>query len=308
MKKIILAGGTGNLGRLLTDSFLSAGYHVIVLTRQHIVSKKTQLTYVQWDGETLGDWCDYLEGGDVLINMCGESINTRFTENNRVKLKNSRYLPTLILGAALEKLTIAPSAWINFSGISIFEGAQELQDEGSLYQGESFLSQLVVEWERLFWERNLKNVRRVVLRLSPVLDETSGMFAELYSLAKKGLGGQVGDGKQYISWIHKHDLLRLVSFIIDNPTTNSVFHACSPHPVRNKEFMKVLRKQVGCKLGLPLPSFLAKIGAYIKGVDASLLLETNSVTTKTTVDAGFSFKYPHLDLALKQLILAVNKA
>lgn len=307
MKKIILAGGTGNLGRLLTDSFLSAGYHVVVLTRQHITSKKSQLTYVNWDGETLGEWCDYLEDSCALINMCGESINTHFTENNRVKLKNSRYLPTLILGAALEKLTVAPAVWINFSGISIFEGAKELQDENSLYQGSSFLSQLVIEWERLFWERNLKNVKRVVLRLSPVLDEASGMFAELYPLAKKGLGGQIGDGKQYISWVHKHDLVRLVSFIIDNPTANSVFHACSPYPVRNKEFMAVLRKEVGCKMGLPLPVLLAKIGAYIKGVDASLLLETNPVTTKTTVEAGFTFKYPNLDLAVKQLILDANK-
>lgn len=305
MKKIVLAGGTGNLGSILTRYFLDRGFQVRVLTRQRRTSIEPNLIYTEWDGENTGDWASTLAGSDVLINMCGESINTRFTADNRRKLQNSRYLPTMALGKALQSLDNPPELWINFSGISIFEGADSLQDENSTYKGNSFLAELVEEWERLFLISELNGVRQVTLRLSPVLSHSVGMFAELYPLAKLGLGGKVGAGEQFVSWIHEQDLIRLVDFIIHNPNDYSLFHACSPNPVKNTDFMKALRKAARCSIGIPLPALFAKIGAYVKGVDSSLLLETNPVTTKNTLNAGFLFKYLYIDDAFKQLIKSV---
>lgn len=302
MKKVVLAGGSGNLGTLLTKSFLAKGWQVVILSRQRRSSNSLGLSYVQWDGETLGDWAVALEGVDLLINMSGASINTRFTEENKKKLRDSRYLPTAVLGEAINAMSNPPALWINFSGISIFEGASRLQDETSTYQGSSFMAQLAVEWERVFRAAQTAHTRQVVLRLSPVLSPSAGMFAELYPLAKLGLGGTVGSGRQYISWIHEKDLVQLVHFIVDKPTDYDLYHACSPQPQSNHDFMQALRKELGVPVGLPLPSALAKVGAFAKGVDPSLLLETNPVTTKNTLAAGFKFDYADVHDAFKQLI------
>ncbi|WP_164111229.1 MULTISPECIES: TIGR01777 family oxidoreductase [Sphingobacterium] len=301
--KIVLAGGSGHLGRLLTSAFLTCGMDVFILTRdKESVGSIDGVTTVYWDGETIGEWVEQLEGVDTVINLTGKSIQCRFTARNRKLLRDSRVGPTKLLAQAIQGLKSPPRLWINFSGISIFGGQAGLHSEESMTYGTDFLALLAHEWEKTFNEVDLVETKKVILRISPVLTKDSGMFSELFPLVKIGLGGAVGDGGQMVSWIHEADLVEMVLWIIGLAEPASIYHACSPHPVRNAEFMKIFREEAKVSFGVALPTPVARIGAFFKGIDASILLQTVAVTTKTTIEDGFKFKYSYLHSALAQLI------
>lgn len=302
MAKIVLAGGTGNLGSLLISLFREQDHEIIVLSRKRMVKHHPQVDFVYWDAENLDSWQKELEGADVLINLCGLSINRRFTKKNKELLRSSRIVPTRLLGEAISKLNDPVKLWINFSGVSIFDGAIGLKDETSTDYSNDFLGTLAQDWERTFLAANTPHTEKLILRMSPILSKRSGMFAELYPLAKIGLGGKVGDGKQLISWIHEADFVGLIDWIIKSEQRADIYHACSPNPVSNAEFMQKLRQSCGVSFGLPLPVFMAKMGAFVKGVDSSLLLETVPVTTLLTLKNGFQFNFPYIQPAFDQLI------
>jgi len=307
MKKIVLAGGSGNLGSLLIRTFRKRypGVALFILSRNAPATLKggvDGLHKVLWDGKTLGAWQQHLEGADVVLNLSGKSIQCRFTDANKRVLKSSRLAPTSVLGEAIATLQQPPRLWINFSGISIFNGMEQVQNEDSTSYGSDFLAQLTQQWEQAFWLSNTPNTHKVALRVSPVLSAHSGMFSELLPLVRWGLGGKVGSGRQLVSWIHEHDLAALVCWIMEKEYTGSVYHACSPHPVTNSEFMHAFREAVGCRMGLPLPTPLAHVGAFFKGVDSSVLLQTVPVRAKTSLQEGFSFKFPYIHDALNQLL------
>src|SRR5690606_5841939 len=300
MRKIVIAGGSGHLGTLLKAAFLDVGWEDVILSRQRN-KKEDGVTYVFWDGEHLGSWVHALEVVDTVINLSGKSIQCRFTWENRAILERSRILPTDALGRAISQCDKPPRLWINFSGISIFSGLEELQDETSLAVGTDYLAQLTRRWEAAFSAFDLSDTFKVILRVSPVLSKKQGMFAELLPIAKWGLGGKVADGRQYVSWIHQQDFVALVKWIIEQTRPRRVYHACSPHPVTNATFMKVLRESVGVSFGLPLPRIIARIGSFVKGVDSSILLQSVPATTKYTIEDGFIFTFENLRDALSEL-------
>lgn len=302
MAKIVLAGGTGNLGSMLIPMFRAREDEIIVLTRRKMIKHYPQVQFVQWDGHHMDDWVEEIEGADVLINLCGASINTRFTEDNKQVLRDSRIVPTRTLGCAVQQLARPPRLWINFSGVSIFSGAQQLQNELGDDFSDDFLGELAKHWEDAFQAVELQTTQKLVLRMGPVLSKQSGMFKELYPLAKWGLGGQVGDGQQMISWIHEDDFIRLVEWAVVTEGIPGILHACSPNPVPNREFMRALRHAVNSPIGLPLPTPMAKIGAFLKGVDPSLLLDSVPVTTFSTLEKGFEFNFPYIQPAFNQLV------
>ncbi|WP_312790038.1 NAD-dependent epimerase/dehydratase family protein [Sphingobacterium sp.] len=301
MRKIILAGGTGHLGTALKKKFLQLGWDIVILSRQQ-PKKEDGVTYVFWDGEHLDAWVNVLESADTVINLSGESIRCRFTSKNRVILENSRLLPTSALGRAIVTCGKRPRLWINFSGISIFSGLKELQDESSIAIGEGYLAQLTRRWEATFSAFDLPDTLKVILRVSPVLSKQHGILAELLPLAKWGLGGKVSNGCQCVSWIHERDLVRLVWWIIEQTQPRRIYHACSPYPVTNATFMKALRDSLGASFGLPIPRVLAHIGSFLKGVDSSILLQPVPGTTKFTLEDGFDFKFGKIKCALSDLI------
>ena len=300
-KRIVLAGGSGNIGKLLSFILIHLEYEVVILSRNTKKSNQPKLKYVQWDGETLGDWYSELEHVDTIINLSGKSIQCRFTESNKKELLDSRILPTKVLGEAIAKLKIAPRLWINFSGISKFEGLSGMHDEYSESNSDTFLAHLTNEWEKTFYSTEIQNTTKVVLRLSPVLSRKFGMLKELYPLAKLGLGGRVADGNQYVSWIHELDLVRLVIWIINHDNPSLIYHASSPFPETNENFMRKLRKTLGTSIGVPLPTILAKVGAYIKGVESDMLLLNNAVKSSKTINEGFTFSYGDINQAFEHL-------
>lgn len=303
MKRIVLAGGTGTLGQLLIKAFIAKGWDVIVLTRSKAEQDHKQVRYVYWNGETLGEWVNSLEGIDTLINLSGKSIQCRFSKRNRAEMRTSRLLPTKVLGEALTNLKCKPRRWINFSGVSIFNGLSTIHDESSKAVGNGFLAELSRDWEEMFFSHKLDGIDQVVLRVSPVLLPNSGFFSELVPLVRLGLGGQVGDGKQMMNWIHHVDFVRLLVWLIEKDKVSSIYHACTPLPVSNQAFMQSFRKEVGISMGLPLPVFMAKIGAFLKGVDSSLLLDSVPVASSFTIKEGFEFKFSHTGTAIKNLLL-----
>ncbi|MGN0003247.1 MAG: TIGR01777 family oxidoreductase [Sphingobacterium composti] len=300
-KKIVLAGGTGNIGKLLTNEFVKLGYQVLILSRRVQQSKNSNIKYVPWDGETKGAWVDELEDVDTIINLSGKSIQCRFTEENKKELLASRILPTKVLGAAIVDLMHPPRLWINFSGISVFEGLDGFHDEDSKDYAQTFLANLTKKWEETFENSITPKTQKVILRLSPVLSKEFGMFKELYPLAKFGLGGKVGNGQQNISWIHESDLIAIVLWIINQEKVSNLYHACVPKPESNELFMQTLRQAVSMPIGFPLPAFLAKIGAYFKGVESDMLLLTNAVEAKRLSQEGFIYKYPTTQKAFEHL-------
>ncbi len=307
MAKIVLAGGTGHLGKLLTDFLLGRGDDVVILSRKTILQQHPKLTYILWDGQHLGQWQHALEGAEVVINLSGESINRRFTAKNRKLLEDSRFLPSKAIGFALQQCLHPPRIWINFSGISIFGGTKGMHDEESNDYGTDYLAQLTQAWENIVHRFVLPNTQKVLLRVSPVLSEHWGMFSELLPLVKWRLGGKIGRGQQYISWIHEQDFVRLVDWIIQHPQPKALYHGCSPHPISNALFMKIFREEAKVPFGLPLPTWMAKIGALAKGVDASMLLQSVPATTIRTVNEGFVFEFADIRDALKDLITGLNR-
>lgn len=302
MKKVVLAGGGGNLGKALTRSFVSLGYQVVILTRQNRPSSPEGVQFVQWDAVQLGEWVKHLERADVLINLCGESIAKSLTEANKQILWDSRIVPTRLLGEAIQQLHNPPAQWINLSGISIFENIEGLHDEQSNAVGATFLAQLSKAWEDAFRSCEVGETQKVIVRVSPVLTAKAGMFAELYPLVRYGLGGTVGSGKQFVSWIHEADFICLIHWVIATTNPAPIYHACSPHPETNADFMAKFRHAVGIKMGLPLPTFLAKLGAWVKGVDDGLLLGSVAATSRSAVNEGFQFTFPKLEEALHNLL------
>ncbi|WP_333864023.1 epimerase [Sphingobacterium sp.] len=300
-RKIILAGGTGHLGTALKKKFLELGWDLVILSRQR-PKKEAGVSYMFWDGEHLGPWVNALERADTVINLSGQSIRCRFTLKNRVTLESSRLLPTNALGRAIATCDKPPRLWINFSGISMFSGLNELQDETSITTGNGYLAQLTKNWEAAFSLFDLPDTLKVILRVSPVLSKQHGMLAELLPLAKWGLGGKVSDGCQCVSWIHERDLVRLVSWMIEHTQPRQIYHACSPYPVTNATFMKALRDSVGTSFGLPIPRILAHIGAFLKAVDSDILLQPISGTTKFVLEDGFDFEFGEIKCALNNLL------
>lgn len=159
MAKIILAGGTGNLGSLLIPMFRAREDEIVVLTRHKMIKHHPQVRFIKWDGETMDDWVEEVEGADVLINLCGASINRRFTPENKALLLDSRVIPTRTLGNAIQQLGRPPRLWINFSGVSIFSGAAKLQDETGHKYSDCFLGQLAKQWEQAFLDVELSTTK-----------------------------------------------------------------------------------------------------------------------------------------------------
>jgi len=257
---------------------------------------------VQWDAKNLGSWCSELKDADILINLTGKSIQCRFTDQNKIDLVTSRVDATMVLGKALMEKEHKIHTWFNASGSAIYPQSRDTpMDEQVTESGKGFLAELSEIWEKAFFHHSLK-VRRIALRIAPVLDAQEGAFIPIKRLAKLGLGGAQGPGNQMMSWIHQADFCAAVLHIINKKDIQGPVNMCSPSPVPNREFMRITCKAVGMPIGLPAPSFLIKIGSRIAGVDPSLVMDSQYLSPRKLLKSGFDFHYPELDGALNEII------
>lgn len=291
--KIVIAGGTGFIGKFLYDRFIKEGNDVVVISR-----KKPNIT---WD---LNEILNAIEGAHVLINLAGKSINCRHNFKNRNLILKSRIETTRLLNQALELCQNPPDVFINSSATAIYKCEPgEYSTEKKFTKSNTFLSEVIQKWENEFFtETKHYNIRKVALRTSVVLGKDGGAFQKLYLLSKIGLGGKSGTGQQIFSWIHLHDYYKVVQFVVMNPNLIGVVNCTSTQPVSNAVLMKTIRKIVNVNIGIPAPAFGVKIGSFLLKTEPSLILESSCVYPEKLLNEGFSFEFQTIEKAVNQLV------
>jgi hypothetical protein len=243
-----------------------------------------------------------LEDSMAVINLVGRSVNCRYTARNKEEIIASRVNATRILGYAIKKAARPPKVWINAGSAAIFgdRGDAEMDEESA--PGEGFSPEVCRQWEAAFYSIETPFTRKVVLRMGLVFQKDEGLLKPFSRLVRLGLGGKMGNGEQYISWIHEEDFTGLMEAIIDNDDWQGIINGVSPYPVKNKDFLKALRSAYDIGFGLSQPAFLLRIGALLIGTEAELILSGRRVVSKVLEKKNFLFSYPRLDDALRQLI------
>lgn len=303
-RKIIIAGGSGALGASLIDAWKNHDVEIVVLTRKKVPAQEGRVRYITWDARSLGSWQQAIEGSDVVINLVGKSVNCRYTEGNKREIIRSRVDATHVLGTAIAQATAPPSLWINAGSVAIFGNTRaSIKTEASTDFGEGFSSGVCKRWESVFWDADTPFTRQVVLRMGMVLQRKGGVLKPFVKLVRFGLGGSIGTGGQYISWLHEADFVRVVEWVIENPAVQGILHACSPFPVSNHVFMRTIRQELRVPFGLPNPAWSTKIGAWLIGTESELVLSGRRVVSRLLEKEQFEFKFPEIVTAFRNLAL-----
>jgi uncharacterized protein (TIGR01777 family) len=299
-KKIVIAGGSGFIGSALAQELVARGCEVIVLTRG--ARQRTDgVREVVWDGEHSGDWIAFLDGADAVVNLTGKTINCRHTPENLREIISSRVNSVNALAAALAQVKTPPRVWVQSSAIGFYGDTKDnLRDETSPVGNDS-LAEICRQWEGAFNSALTPATRKVTLRIGFVLGRESGALPVLSKLTKCFLGGAVGSGKQFISWIHLADLVQIFVAAIENEKLAGTFNAVAPNPVTNAEFMRELRRALDRPWSPPAPVVAVKIGSRLLGSEASLALVSQRCSAKKILAAGLDFQFPELRAALENL-------
>lgn len=301
MKKMVIAAGTGFLGTVLIDFFKESYQEIIVLTRgksQH----KNKIQFVHWNAKSFTGWESVLENADVLINLAGKSVDCRYTPENKAAILSSRIDSTRVLNEAVLKCKNPPKHFINSSTATIYRHSEDKQmDEYSGEIGDDFSMNVAKSWEKAFYDVETDKTLKTAVRTSIVLGKKGGAFIPLKRLTKFGFGGKVGNGNQFVSWIHELDFARAIDFIIDKRLIGNI-NVVSSKLERNVDFMRKLRQAVRIPFGIPISESMLKIGAKIIQTESELVLKSRNVIPKRLTENGFTFEYHDLGKAFKNLL------
>lgn len=302
-KKIVLAAGTGQIGRALVKHFANKCDELVILSRSEAPAINTVRT-VKWDGKNAGDWWRELENAEVLINLAGKNINCRYTEANKKEIIESRVDSIMALANAAEKCQTPPALWIQSASGAIYNHNNgQPKREGDAETGGGFLADVCRIWETTFLNKTtrLHNMRKVTLRISLVLGNKGGAYPELKKLVKLGLGGKAGSGQQYMSWLVEEDLANVVEWIMEHKELQGPVNCATPGALSNADFMRTMRSELHRPFGLPSPAIALKLGAYFMGTEADLILGSMWQYPEKLMQSGFQFKYPNLKEAIYHL-------
>ena len=313
--KIIIPGGTGQIGTALASRLHAEGHDVVVLSRG---VSGTPWRTLQWDGQSLGPWASEFEGADAVINLAGRSVNCRYSADNRVAIKQSRVESTRLIGQTIAASTKPARVWLNASTATVYAHRyDEPNDEatgihGSLDSGSpdtwKFSIDVADSWEGAVDEFDLPGTRRVKLRMAMTMGPgRGGVFDTFRGLARKGLGGTLGDGRQYVSWIHEVDCVRAMLWLVDKEELEGAVNLCSPNPLPNRVFMRELRKACGMPFGLPAARWMLEIGTFFMRTESELVLKSRRVVPRRLLESGFSFQFPDWPEAARNLADAFHK-
>ena len=299
-RKIVIAGGNGYLGRLVSRHFLDKGDQVTVLTRQ-TANTDSRPSQIHWDGLTLGSWALTLEKADVLINLAGRSVNCRYTGRNRRAIYDSRLQSTAILGEAIAACVHPPKVWLQSSSATIYRHAEDREmDEATGEIGTGFSVDVCQKWEATLLAAKTPLTRKVALRSAMVMGPGSdGVFGAFHRLARLKLGGTLGHGRQFVSWVHYLDFLRALDWISEFSSLTGAVNLAAPNPLPNRDFMRVLRQG---KRGLPSHRWMLEIGAFFLRTETELLLKSRRVIPVKLLQSGFVFLHPHWETAARDLL------
>ncbi len=298
--RIVIGGGSGFVGSHLSRQLVAADYEVVVLSRS--AKSIGGLRKVVWDGKTIGPWAAEIDGALVLINLAGKSINCRHTVKNRLKILQSRVDSVRVLGEALARAAHPPPLYIQASAVGIYgDAGNEICTESSPH-GLDYIAQVCDQWEEAFAAVSAPNVRKVLLRFGIVLGRDGGFLPVMRRLARFYLGGQAGDGEQFISWIHIRDLCSMFLAAIDYPEISGIYNACSPNPAKNKDFMDTLRAVLHRPWSPRVPEIAVRIGSWLMGTDGKLALMSQRAIPEHFLRQEFPFAFAALRPALEDLL------
>jgi len=297
--KIVIPGGSGQVGTLLARAFVADGHEVVVLSRG---AATAPWRVVRWDAESVGDWAAELEGADVVINLAGRSVNCRYNAANRRAIRDSRVKSTRAVGQAIAKATRQPRVWLQASTATIYAHRYDApNDEATGILGGTepnapdtwrFSTDVAKAWEQAADESIVPQTRKVLLRSAITLTpDAGGVFDVLLGLVRRGLGGASGNGQQYVSWIHDQDFIRAVYWLIEHDLVGPV-NLASPNPLPNAEFMRTLRNAWGINFGLPAPGWMLELGTYLMRTESELVLKSRRVVPGRLLESGFVFQFP----------------
>jgi uncharacterized protein (TIGR01777 family) len=308
--KIVILGGTGQVGTLLARAFHKDGHEVVIFGRRLPMPAPWRVE--KWSLETVEAWADKLDGADVVINLAGRSVNCRYTPQNRQEILQSRVESVRAVGEAIANAKRPPRVWLQASTATIYAHTYDApNDETSGVIGGTepnvpdtwrFSIEVATAWERALDEIAARRTRKVKLRSAVILSpDRGGIFDTLLTLVRRGLGGTSGDGRQYVSWIHEADFIRATYFLIERDDMDGVVNLASPNPVPNREFMASLRRAWGTTIGLPSSKWMLEIGAVILRTETELILKSRRVIPGRLLREGFSFVYPDWPGAAREL-------
>ncbi|WP_434446402.1 epimerase [Lentzea sp. E54] len=300
--KIVIPGGTGQVGGVLSRALTAAGHEVVVVSRSG---------GVRWDGRTLGAWAGEIDGADVVINLAGRSVSCRYTAENLQQMMRSRVDSARVVGEAIAKAARPPRVWLQMSTATIyahrFDAAND--EESGIIGGRepdlpgywAYSVEIAKRWEAELDEADTPETRKVALRAAMVMSpDRGGVFDYLSWLARLGLGGAVAGGRQYVSWIHDDDFVRAVALLIREPIEGAV-NLASPNPLPQRDFMRELRRAWRVPVGLPATRWMAGLGAFALRTDTELLLKSRRVVPGRLRESGFEFHFPNWREAAQNL-------
>ena len=308
--KIVIPGGSGQVGHILARYFHGRGHVVTVFSRS---PRPAPWRVVGWDGRTAGDWIADLEQSDVCINLAGRSVDCRYTAANRRAIIDSRMESTRLLNEVVASLHHAPRLWVNASTATIYRHALDRamsEADGELGGNEpgapdtwNFSIDVAKGWEEAFFSTPTPRTRKVAIRSAMTFSpDRGGVFDVFLSLVRHGLGGRQGPGTQFVSWIHEADFVRAMDLLIASEVIDGVVNLASPNPLPNNDFMRALRDAWGIRAGLPTAGWMIEVGTWLMRTESELVLKSRRVVPGRLLDAGFQFLFAEWPDAARELV------
>lgn len=309
--KVVIPGGTGQVGGILRRALAASGHEVVVLSRSP-QQLEGGVRHVVWDGRTVGEWAREVDGADAVVNLAGRTVSCRYTEKNLRQMMDSRVDSTRAVGRALEAAAAPPRVWLQMSTATIYADRRDgANDEATGVIGGhergvpdywEYSVRIARAWEAAQQEADLPHTRRVALRAAMVMSpDRGGVFDVMSWMARLGVGGPVAGGGQYVSWIHDADFVRAVLLLLERDDLSGPVNLAAPGPVTQRELMRGLRRAWGGRPGLPATAWMAELGALALRTDTELLLKSRRVVPGRLLDAGFEFEHPTWDEAARDL-------
>jgi uncharacterized protein len=308
--KIVIPGGSGQVGTLLARAMQEDGHEVVVLSR---TPASRPWRVVQWDSISPGAWVAELEGADVVINLAGRSVNCRYNARNRRAILESRVQSTRVVGEAIAQVDRPPHTWLQASTATIYAHRYDAPndeatgiiggDEPDAPETWQFSINVAKAWERAVDEAVVPHTRKLKLRSAMIMSpDRGGIFETLLRLVRMRLGGRAGDGRQYVSWIHDVDFVRSIYWLIEHGEIDGAVNLAAPNPLPYSDFMRALREAAGVRVGLPATRWMLELGAILVRTETELVLKSRRVIPGRLMAGGFSFQFPEWPEAAQDLV------
>ncbi len=301
-KRVVLAGGSGFIGQTLARELLRQNWEVVVLTRNLREREDDGIREVEWDGENVGEWIQCLEGAEAVINLAGRNINCRHTPESLREILESRVNSIRAIAGGILHMQRPPRLWLQAGAVGFYGNRHGEWCNERTSNGAGRLAEVCRRWEETFFAVNAPKTRRILFRIGIVLGAGGGALPILANYTRWFLGGAAGTGRQYVSWIHQADLVRIYELALEfDNFLAGTYNAVAPNPATNAEFMRELRRSLYRPWSPPVPAWLVRLSCQITGAEASLALDGCRCAPKRFLESGFEFKFPDLRGALQEI-------